>query len=138
MGAYDLVTTVSHYLMIIFGIGLLLFLVFACLCELSNTYKGKAIVSVIALIFGCVWVISIFAYGIIKIGVVKTVYSASEYDVKQMAEEYHAKRKTIKYEQNMDSNMSYIAYYEGFGKSDWVYFEVEENPQAKFLLDKEG
>ena len=33
--------------------------------------------------------------------------------------------------------MSYIAYYEGFGKSDWVYFEVEENPQAKFLLDKE-
>ena len=54
-----------------------------------------------------------------------------------MAEEYHAKRETIKYKQNKDSNMSYIAYYEGFGKSDWVYFEVEENPQAKFLLDKE-
>lgn len=137
MGAYDLVTTVSHYLIIIFGIGLCLFLVFACLCELPHTYKGKSILAVLAFVFGAVWVFSIFSYGIIKVGVVKTVYSASEYDVEQMAEEYHAKRETIKYEQNKDSNMSYIAYYEGFGKSDWVYFEVEENPQAKFLLDKE-
>ena len=128
MGAYDLVTTVSNYLIISFGIGLLLFCVFAGFCNVPQSDNGKTVLAVLA------W---IFAYSIIKIGVVKTVYNASEYDVKQMAEEYHAKRETIKYEQNQDSNMSYIAYYEGFGKSDWVYFEVEENPQAKFLLDKE-
>lgn len=138
MGAYDLVTTVSHHLIIIFGIGLFLFFVFACLCELPQSHNGKTILAVLAFVFGAVWLFSIFAYGIIKVGVVRTVYNASEYDVKQMAEEYHAKRETIKYEQNKDSNMSYIAYYEGFGKSDWVYFEVEENPQANFLLDKEG
>lgn len=138
MGPYELVTTVAHYLIITFGIGLLLFFVFACLCELPHSYNGKTVLAVLAWFFCAVWLISIFAYGIIKIGVVKTVYNASEYDVEQMAEEYHAKRETIKYKQNQDSNMSYIAYYEGFGKSDWVYFEVEENPQAKFLLDKEG
>ena len=115
-----------------------LFFVFACLCELPQSYNGKTVLAVLAWFFCAVWLISIFAYGIIKIGVVKTVYNASEYDMEQMAEEYHAKRETIKYKQNQDSNMSYIAYYEGFGKSDWVYFEVEENPQAKFLLDKEG
>lgn len=138
MGAYELVTTVANYLIIIFAIGLFLFFVFACLCELPQSYKGKTILAVLAWVFGFVWIISIFSFGIIKVGVVKTVYSASEYDVTQMAEEYHAKRETIKYKQNQDSNISYIAYYEGFGKSDWVYFEVEENPQAKFLLDKEG
>lgn len=137
MGPYELVTTVAHYLIITFGIGLLLFFVFACLCELPKSYSGKTVLAVFAWFFCFVWLISVFAYGIIKIGVVKTVYTASEYDVEQMAEEYHAKRETIKYKQNQDSNMSYIAYYEGFGKSDWVYFEVEENPQAKFLLDKE-
>ena len=138
MGAYDLVTTVSNNLIIVFGIGLFLFCVFACLCDLPYTYKGKSILAILAFVFGAVWVFSIVSYGIIKVGVVKTVYNASEYDVEQMAEEYHAKRETIKYKQNRDSNMSYIAYYEGFGKSDWVYFEVEENPQAQFLLDKEG
>lgn len=137
MGPYELVTTVANYLIIIFAIGLLLFFVFALLCEFTQSYNGKTVLAVLAWVFCAVWLISIFAYSIIKIGVVKTVYNASEYDVEQMAEEYHAKRETIKYKQNKESNMSYIAYYEGFGKSDWVYFEVEENPQAKFLLDKE-
>jgi hypothetical protein len=138
MGAYDLVTTVTQNLIIVFGIGLFLFFVFACLCELPHNYKGKSILAILAFVFGAVWVFSLVSYGIIKVGVVRTVYSASEYDVEQMAEEYHAKQETIEYKQNQDSNISYIAHYEGFGLSDWVYFEVEENPQAQFLLDKEG
>lgn len=105
-------------------------------CVIKNNNKLDALFTAITILF-VLFAVDIFASiaGLLisSSQVSQTCYFADKYDIEQMADDYDA--RVI--EDNKEHN-PYLVCYEGYGTEEWVYYVGKPNPQAQYLIQKDG